>query len=120
MTGMYCRIYINTLMPLHLGRFKAIPSFSLQSIRPFPDNIADLSHCPAWFFEDVLQVWHTPLSFISNPTPKQCAMPVFNGLLPPKHNELVQTLLFRLAEWQTLTKFRLHTEDTLALLHQAL
>ena len=56
----------------------------------------------------------------SNPTPKQCAMPVFKGLLLPKHDELVQTLLFRLAKWQALATLRLHTEDTLALLHQAL
>ena len=47
-------------------------------------------------------------------------MPVFEGLLPPKHDELVQTLLFHLAEWQSLAKLRLHTEDTLALLRQAL
>ena len=47
-------------------------------------------------------------------------MPVFEGLLPPKHDEIVQTLLFCLAEWQALAKLRLHTEDTLALLRQAL
>lgn len=47
-------------------------------------------------------------------------MPVIDGLLPPPHDELVQTLLFRLAEWHALAKLRLHTEDTLALLHQAL
>ena len=80
---------------LHLSRFKAVPSFGLQSICPFPDNVTDLSHRPAWFFEDILQVWHTLPSSISNPMSKQCAMPVFDGLLPPKHNELVQTLLFR-------------------------
>ena len=47
-------------------------------------------------------------------------MPVFEGLLPPIHEDIVQTLLFRLAEWHALAKLRLHTEDTLALLHQAL
>lgn len=47
-------------------------------------------------------------------------MPVFKGLLPPKHDELVQTLLFYLTKWQSLAKLRLHTEDTLGLLGQAL
>ena len=47
-------------------------------------------------------------------------MPVFKGLLPPHHEEVVQTLLFRLAEWQALAKLRMHTNNTLALLHQAL
>ena len=49
----------------------------------------------------------------SNPTSKQCAIPVFKDLLPPKHDKLVQTLLFHLAEWQALAKLRLHIEDTL-------
>ena len=38
----------------------------------------------------------------------------------PIHEDIVQTLLFHLAEWHALAKLRLHTEDTLALLHQAL
>ena len=47
-------------------------------------------------------------------------MPVFEGLLPPKHEDIVQTLIFRLAKWHTLVKLRLHTDNTLALLDQAL
>ena len=47
-------------------------------------------------------------------------MPVFEGLLPSGHDNIVQTLLFCLAEWQALAKLRLHTEDTVALLDQAL
>ena len=47
-------------------------------------------------------------------------MSVFKGLLPPKHEEIVQTLIFQLAEWQALAKLRLHMDDTLALLDQAL
>ena len=47
-------------------------------------------------------------------------MSVFKGLLPPKHKEIVQTLIFQLAEWQALAKLRLHMDDTLALLDQAL
>lgn len=47
-------------------------------------------------------------------------MPVFEGLLPPINEDIVQTLLFHLAEWHALAKLRLHTNNTLALLHQAL
>ena len=36
------------------------------------------------------------------------------------HDSIVQTLLFRLAEWHVLAKLRLHTKDSLALLQQAL
>lgn len=41
-------------------------------------------------------------------------MPVFDGLLPEPHNEVVTSLLFRLAEWHALAKLRLHTETTLS------
>ena len=47
-------------------------------------------------------------------------MPVFEGLLPPKHEDIAQTLIFRLAEWHALAKLRLQTEGSLALLDQAL
>lgn len=50
----------------------------------------------------------------------QCAMPVFEGLIHPDHESIVQTLLFRLAEWHALAKLRLHTDHTIALLDQAL
>ena len=47
-------------------------------------------------------------------------MPVFEGLVHPEHEDIVQTLIFHLAEWHALAKLRLQTEDTLALLDQAL
>lgn len=40
-------------------------------------------------------------------------MPVFDGLLPPPHNSIVQDLLFELATWHAYAKLRLHTTDTL-------
>ncbi|KAF8121257.1 hypothetical protein EV363DRAFT_1568842 [Boletus edulis] len=43
----------------------------------------------------------------------QCAMPVFDGLLPEPHNSYVQDLLFDLATWHAYAKLRLHTTDTL-------
>jgi len=47
-------------------------------------------------------------------------MPAFEGLLPQKHDKIVQVLLFRLCEWHTLAKLRLHTETSLKLLGQSL
>jgi len=46
-------------------------------------------------------------------------MPVFDGLLPAKHNNDIQSLLFTTAEWHTLAKMRLHTDSTLAWLDES-
>jgi hypothetical protein len=46
-------------------------------------------------------------------------MPVFDGLLPDKHNNDIQSLLFTTAEWHTLAKMRLHTDSTLAWLDES-
>lgn len=43
----------------------------------------------------------------------QCAIPVFEGLLPSPHNEVILDLLFDLAVWHALAKLRIHTDDTL-------
>jgi hypothetical protein len=50
---------------------------------------------------------------------QKCAMPVFDGLLPDKHNNDIQSLLFTTAEWHTLAKMRLHTDSTLAWLDES-
>jgi len=44
----------------------------------------------------------------------QCAIPVFEGLLPKKHDRIVRKLLFELSTWHGLAKLRLHTETTVA------
>jgi len=46
-------------------------------------------------------------------------MPVFDGLLPAKHDNAIQSLLFTTAEWHTLAKMRLHTDSTLAWLDES-
>jgi hypothetical protein len=43
----------------------------------------------------------------------QCAIPVFDGLLPEPHNRQVQQLLFTMAHWHGLAKLRMHTDLTL-------
>jgi hypothetical protein len=42
----------------------------------------------------------------------KCAIPVFDGLLPKKHDRIVRKLLFELSTWHGLAKLRLHTETT--------
>jgi hypothetical protein len=45
---------------------------------------------------------------------QQCAIPVFDQLLPDSsNNETIQTLLFELSTWHALAKLRLHTETTI-------
>ena len=46
-------------------------------------------------------------------TKTQCALPVFEGILPRPHNKLVQDLIFMLCMWHTLAKLQLHTSTTL-------
>lgn len=45
-------------------------------------------------------------------------MPVFDGLLEPKHDRAIASLLFTVAEWHTLAKLRMHTDLTLGWLQQ--
>jgi hypothetical protein len=45
-------------------------------------------------------------------------MPVFEGLFPKCHNEIIQTLLYRFAQWHALTKLRMHSETTLSVLDE--
>ena len=42
----------------------------------------------------------------------QCAIPVFDELLPSPHNEIVLNLLFELATWHALAKLRMHTDSS--------
>ncbi|KAJ7611460.1 hypothetical protein B0H17DRAFT_873651, partial [Mycena rosella] len=44
----------------------------------------------------------------------QCAIPVFEGLLPEPRNGNILRLLFTFAEWHALAKLRLHTTPFLS------
>jgi len=46
----------------------------------------------------------------------QCAIPVFEGLLPEPHNKFVMELLFTMAHWHGLAKLRMHNDLTLAVM----
>jgi hypothetical protein len=49
----------------------------------------------------------------------QCAIPVFDGLLPEPYNKRLLKLLFDLAHWHGLAKMGMHTDITLDILSQA-
>ena len=48
--------------------------------------------------------------------PVQCAIPVFEGLLPEPYNKQLLELLFLLGHWHGFGKLRMHTDDTLGIL----
>ena len=43
----------------------------------------------------------------------QCAIPVFEGLLPPHHDAIIANLLFDLTTWHAYAKLCLHTDTSL-------
>lgn len=49
----------------------------------------------------------------------QCAITVFDGLLPEPHNQQVTELLFVLAHWHAMAKLRMHNDLTLAVMEEA-
>ncbi|RDB29364.1 hypothetical protein Hypma_014985 [Hypsizygus marmoreus] len=83
-------------------RFRAVPTFGRSTVRRFSDDVSALKKLAARNFEDLLQ----------------CAIPVFEGLLPEPYNGEILSLLWTCAEWHTLAKLRLHTEATLNLLEK--
>ncbi|KAG0694659.1 hypothetical protein DFH29DRAFT_1006136 [Suillus ampliporus] len=76
------------------------PTFGRDTIRKFASNASEMKKMAARDFEDLLQ----------------CAIPVFDGLLPEPHNKDVLTLLSTCAHWYALAKLRMHTDETLDLL----
>ncbi|KAI0312029.1 hypothetical protein OF83DRAFT_1067878, partial [Amylostereum chailletii] len=83
-------------------RYRHIPVFGKETIRKFSTHISDVHQLAARDYEDILQ----------------CAIPVFDGLLPEPDNARLMKLLFMAAHWHGLAKLRLHTEDTVRMLRQ--
>jgi len=96
-----------------LSSYRQIPTFGKDTIRRFTANASAMRKLGARDFEDLLQVC---LSFLCSVIwlliGFECAIPVFEGLLPKKHDKIMQKLLFELATWHGLAKLRLHTETT--------
>ncbi|KAF9521934.1 hypothetical protein CPB83DRAFT_872126 [Crepidotus variabilis] len=105
--GVWRSIFTHLLRILHAhrndsinilnSRYRSIPTFGHSTIRKFHNNASSMKKLAARDFEDLLL----------------CAIPVFEGLLPPVYDRIVRNLLFELATWHALAKLCLHTETTL-------
>ncbi|KAI0054779.1 hypothetical protein BV25DRAFT_1816540 [Artomyces pyxidatus] len=80
-------------------RFRQVPSFG-TSIRRFSANCSEMKQMAARDIENILQ----------------CAIPVFEGLLPEPHNGTIRRLLFIASHWHGLAKLRMHIDPTLDIL----
>ncbi|KIK93361.1 hypothetical protein PAXRUDRAFT_145232 [Paxillus rubicundulus Ve08.2h10] len=85
-------------------RYQKVSTFGQGTIQQFHKNASAMKCLAAHDFEDLLQ----------------CALPVFEGLLPAPHNKIVLNLLFDFAMWHAYAKLHLHTEDTLAFFDKAM
>ncbi|KAJ7144084.1 hypothetical protein C8R44DRAFT_554545, partial [Mycena epipterygia] len=83
-------------------RYRMVPTLGHSTIRRFVNNTSAMKKLAARNYKDLLQ----------------CAIPVFEGLLPEKHDKNVLDLLFLLAYWHSLAKLRLHTGFTLGRLDE--
>jgi hypothetical protein len=93
-----------------------MPSFGGDTIRKFSTNSSELKKLAARDFENLLQVCVFTIFSTSRGTTDsqfQCAIPVFDGLLPEPHNQQISQLLFVAAHWHGLAKLRIHNDLTL-------
>ncbi|KAG2064840.1 hypothetical protein BDR04DRAFT_1034285 [Suillus decipiens] len=84
------------------NRFRHVLSYGNGVIWKFSNNTSGMKRLTARDFEDILQY----------------TMPVFEGLLPEGHDQLVQSLLYMFALWHTLAKLRIHSKTTLSVLDE--
>ncbi|KAI0308472.1 hypothetical protein OF83DRAFT_1018933, partial [Amylostereum chailletii] len=86
------------LLPEVDCRCREIPTFGQSMIRRFSRNVSELKQLAARDYEDILQ----------------CAIPVFEGLLPDEEdNDRLMRVLFLAAHWHGLAKLRMHTDTTI-------
>ncbi|KAI6145299.1 hypothetical protein BKA82DRAFT_127596 [Pisolithus tinctorius] len=84
-------------------------TFGRDTILKFSKNVSDLSRLAARDFEDILQARTSIFMYCMF----QCAIPIFEGLLPEPYNTIVLNLLFELATWHAFRKLHImHTETT--------
>lgn len=86
------------------SRYAYVPTFGRGTIRRFPGDVSKLKRLAARDYEDLLQ----------------CAIPVFEGLLPVRHNKIVLKTLFSCARVHAYCKLRQHTDRTLSRLYEAI
>lgn len=101
-------------------RYRLIPTFGQGTIRKFGNNASAMKKLAGRDFEDLLQVqFNIFFNVALHLASFQCAIPVFEGLLPEPHNEVVLELLFELSTWHGFAKMRLHTESTVQALENS-
>ena len=99
---------------LKIVRFRLVPMFGRDTIHKFSSNISGLTKLAARDFKDILQVGDSLNNvFLWFSLIFQCAIPVFDGLLPEPYNTIIINLLFKLATWHAFGKLRMHTKTTL-------
>ncbi|KAJ7503572.1 hypothetical protein B0H11DRAFT_2355155, partial [Mycena galericulata] len=94
-------------------RYRMVPPFGRAVIRRFVGNASAMKKMAARNFEDLLQAISLRIDII------QCAIPVFEGLLPEPHNQTVLALLFTFGEWHALAKLRMHASPLINRLSEA-
>ncbi|KAK7461457.1 hypothetical protein VKT23_008634 [Stygiomarasmius scandens] len=79
-------------------RYRDMPMFGHDTIRPFKDDVSDMKSFAARNFEDLLQL----------------SPPAFEGLFGNKKQEkIIQDLLFDMLTFHAHAKLRIHTNSTL-------
>jgi hypothetical protein len=101
--------------PLTIYSFRQVPTFGRDTIRRFGASVSALKRPAARSFEDILQVSsHVRCRLLSRELKvPQCCMPVLEGLLPEKDNNIILDLAFDIATWHAYAKLRKHTEHTI-------
>ncbi|KAG7093514.1 hypothetical protein E1B28_007188 [Marasmius oreades] len=82
-------------------RFRSVPAFDSRTIRLFINNVTEMRKFACRDFEDLIQ----------------CAIPCYEGLLPPDHNDIVLDLLWDLNVVIAYASLHLHSDSTLASLN---
>ncbi|KAF8603666.1 hypothetical protein BDV93DRAFT_523134 [Ceratobasidium sp. AG-I] len=110
--GVWKSVFLHLLRILHSTdsrsviqfneRFRLIPSFGDGTIRPFSEDVSNMSRPAARNYEDVLQ----------------CIIPAIEGLMPRIYEQQIITLLFVLCQWHGLAKLRQHTSKTIDVLRR--
>ena len=96
--------------------YRAISSFGKDAVRKFSANSSEMKHMAARDLENLLQVLFFGDIHAVSDSRLQCAIPVFDGLLPEPHNRRILDLLFVAAHWHSLAKLRMHTDLSLEIL----
>jgi hypothetical protein len=100
-------------------RFRDVPLYGHGVICKFVNNTSEMKRLAARDFKDILQVCFTDsVVDMHHLHLSECVMPVFKGLFPCDHDRIIQTLLYRLAQWHALAKLRLHSKTTLTFLDE--